>query len=560
MMRILKRICCLILGLAVVLGALQAQNSVTVSDVNLEQGIAVASVELNNEIPFSAFQMDLKLPEGFCIGTTLDKNGDEVLDIALSDGRKKSSHTLSYNIFSNGTIRIVSFSSTNATYRGTSGEMIQIRIIASDGSATGDYVAQLCNIIFTTPEAKDVEFDAVEFGLHYSVPIPGVPEEPELPTTPINKISSRDLYLDEKEGSAVLSLELANETGFSAFQMDLKLPDGFIVATTINEDDEEVLDITLSEGRKKSTHTLSYNFVGRNVIRIASFSTTNSVYKGSSGEIVQFRIVPTGDIGTGVYTAEVCDVIFTTPEAVDYSLSDILVRIIYQEQEEIEYSNHSVTVSAGKYGRCIWEGHVIEPEESYTMSEAFEHGSAIKLYFVPFESYTASSMKCNNEVVSIQNNMYEGNIMEDVVFSDVNYKRIVDTMLVEKFDTLFVSKIEKLPIPVITYENSIVTITCEDSAATILYTINGNIMEEAYMYSVPFEVSEDAVVSAVAVKTSEVAELSVSTGVSFPQLHVVSQRYYTEDGVEISSPIRGITIVVVEYENGTTRVYKMLRK
>ena len=61
----------MIVGFAVALSALQAQNSITVSDVTVQEGqSAVISVELNNETVFSAFQMDLKLPAGFEVATT----------------------------------------------------------------------------------------------------------------------------------------------------------------------------------------------------------------------------------------------------------------------------------------------------------------------------------------------------------------------------------------------------------------------------------------------------------------------------------------------------------
>ena len=68
-------------------------------------------------------------------------------------------------------------------------------------------------------------------------------------------------------------------------------------------------------------------------------------------------------------------------------------------------------------------------------------------------------------------------------------------------------------------------------------------------------------VSAVAVRRGDKAELSVQgTGVAQSRMRVVSRRYYSENGVELTSPEDGVTIVAAEYEDGSTRVFKMVKK
>ena len=254
--------------------------------------------------------------------------------------------------------------------------------------------------------------------------------------------------------------------------------------------------------------------------------------------------------------------------------------IYYTEMdEEIVHPNRSVAVYAGPYGRCILEGNVIEPNGSYTLSNAVEDGSAIKLYFVPFDGYTATNMKRNGEDVFIKNNVYEEIVTEDVAFTDINFVTSVgvdtivitetvldtfvvtvpDTILVEKTDTVFIAEIEELLTPVIAYENGIVTITSNQDGAIILYAINGDPLEGS-VYTGPFEVTEGAVVSAIAVRSSEAARMDViANGVSQSKIRVMSRRYYSENGVEVASPKKGITIVVVEYENGTIGTYKMVK-
>ena len=386
-----------------------------------------------------------------------------------------------------------------------------------------------------------------------------------------NTVTVGDVKMQEGE-TAVISVVLDNETAFNSFQMDLTLPEGFQVATTINEDDDEVLDIALNADRKKSTHTLAYNVLNSGAIRIASYSSANATYKGNSGEIVQIRIEATEAAVAGTSTAVLSKILFTTPEPVGFDLEDVKFQITYTKEDENESSSHSVEVYAGLLGRCVFEGNVVEPNGSYAKPGAFAHGSAVKLFFVPFDGYTAISMKRNGEVVAIQNNVYEESITEDVVFTDVDYKAVVDTfvvtetivevdtLVIEKVDTIIITEIEELPTPVITCEKGVVTISCEDEDVTILYAINGDPIEGS-IYTAPFEVAEDAVVSAIAVRSGETAELAViGADIAQSQMRIVSRRYYKENGVEVDSPEHGITIVSAEYEDGTTHVFKMVKK
>ncbi|MBR4312383.1 MAG: chitobiase/beta-hexosaminidase C-terminal domain-containing protein [Bacteroidaceae bacterium] len=414
------------------------------------------------------------------------------------------------------------------------------------------------------------------------------------------------------------------------------------MTTILNEDGEEALDIALNEERKKSTHSLSYNVLNSGAVRVASFSNTNAVYEGVSGEIIAFRIMATDDVAFGTYFAELYNVVFTTPDAVDYRLPSVTVQIDYSSSQggEIEQEGHDVEVHASPYGRCICDGYLIEPSDSNVVYGVVEDGYELKFYFVPFEGYMANSMKRNGEVIAIHNNIYEEIVTEDIAFTDVNYvtiadtlvvtetivdtlvqtetvvdtlvltetvvdtlvltetvvdtlvltetvvdtlvltetvvdtlvltetvvdtlvltETVVDTMLVEKWDTVFVTEIEELPMPVITCDSGIVTITCEDPDAIILYAIDGDPIEGS-VYVSPFRVTGTAKVSAVAIRTGDVAILTVAeNSVAQSHLRVVSRRYYTTNGVEVTSPEDGVTIVVAEYEGGATQVYKLVKR
>lgn len=720
----MRRLISMITGLVVALSALQAQNFISVNDVAIQDdNTAVLLVDLQNEMVFTAFQMDLKLPEGFKVATTVNEDDEEVLDITLSAGRKKTTHSLSCNVLDDGAIRFVSFSTTNATFKGTSGTLVQIVLKATESVVAGNYYASLDNVRITATDGTEYLLDAVQFGVSYSEYVP------------VNVVTVNNVTLNGVGDKAVLAVDLQNETEFTAFVMDLKLPIGFIVPTTINEDGDEVLDITLNAERRKSTHSLSYNTLGDGTLRFASLSSTNATFRGTSGTIVEIVLMATEEAtesarrNRGTLSAA-----FTTAEAVDYNLGTVNFRINYSKlneadiavldsasmlmneigvyvdsinmvfpeytenalfeniyycidflsslesysgeilyneyhrisalfeelEEAIPYMaelkkandafnshiyatafpgmsnaltawetvndfvwtyredptgitqeiqamstyletaqkayqdsyipNVNLSLEVGQYGRCILNGNMVFPEENYSM--AIASGSMVTMWFVPFEGYALTNMKRNGELIVVRNNCYEGVVTEDVVFSDLCYEMIVDTVLVPEItvdtlvvtetivdtlvvtetvvdtlvvtetivDTVFVTEVEELPIPVIANENGVVTITCEQSDVVILYAINGDPLGGS-VYTGPFEVNESAVVSAVAVRAGEAASLSVSVnGIAQSQQHAVSRCYYTESGIEIPSPSEGITVVVVQYEDGSTRTYKMMKK
>lgn len=462
-----------------------------------------------------------------------------------------------------------------------------------------------------------------------------------------NSVTVNDVSLQEGE-SVIVAVELTNEVEFSAFQMDLKLPEGFKVGTVINEDDDEVLDIELCEDRKKSTHSISYNEFGDGTICIASFSSKNSAFKGQSGAIVRFRIEPTPSATNGNHIATLSRVIFTTPDATDYPMPNLQFCITYgtSSSDGVVDTEYSVELHVGDLGRCVWDGLLIGPYGSFSKVYDAEQTDSLHLYFIPFDGYQATSMKRNGELVEIRDNVYDESLVEDVVFTDVNYisivdtfvvtetvvevdtlvvtetvvdtliftetlidtlvvtetivevdtlvvtetvvdtliltetivdtlvvtetivevdtvvvsETIVDTVLVETVDTVFVTEVEELPVPVITCENGVVTITCDTPDVLIFYAIDGSPLEGG-LYTAPFEMTSNGVVSAVAIRCSEVAtQHIVAGGVGNSTMRVVGCRYYTEEGIEVSSPVQGITIVVAQFEDGSMYTYKMVQQ
>ena len=72
---------------------------------------------------------------------------------------------------------------------------------------------------------------------------------------------------------------------------------------------------------------------------------------------------------------------------------------------------------------------------------------------------------------------------------------------------------------------------------------------------------ESAIVSAVAIRYGEMAYLPISAnGITQAEVRVVSRRYFREDGSEVASFEKGITIVATKYGDGSTRIDKIVQK
>ena len=549
----------MIVGFAVALSALQAQNSITVSDVTVQEGqSAVISVELNNETVFSAFQMDLKLPAGFEVATTVNEDGEEVLDIALNDARKKSTHSLSYNVLDDGTIRIAAFSTQNATFRGTSGEIVRVRVVATEDareSARGS-IGRLKKVLFTTPEAEELDLGTVSFRIHYSKTSEAdkavLESAAKLQEDMFVYLDSLTMYhpiacelpLFEHLFSCIEAIDLMSQYSGSALQAEYQrianvfdlLRDALPRMASLRTAYEDLVN-----------EITSTNYPGQD----AAMEAVNSVY--------EFIWSYQGDI-TGI-------------------LQEIQAMSAYLEEIKQEYRDSyvpdvNVSLQGSPYGRCILNGRVVNAGSYY--ATAMAPGSTLTMYFVPSEGYTLKSMKRNGEEVTVRNNYYSTQLTEDTHLSDLRFEKETDTVVVEKviektdtvvvekviekIDTVFITKIEELPTPVITHAGGVVTITCEQSDVIILYALNGDPMG-GHIYTGPFDVRDNAVVSAIAVRASEVASLYViGSGVEQSQARAVSCRYYTESGVEVPAPGEGVTIVVAEYPDGSTHTYKMMKR
>lgn len=135
-------------------------DNIAVQDITLKQGAsATIDIELvNPNKAYTAFQIDLMLPEGITVAT--DGDGEYVI---VNGSRLGSDHQLSASPIEGG-IRVICVSQSSAAISGTSGILFSIKVNAAATMQAGrDYEAAATGVVFTTTNNRDIEMDDADF-------------------------------------------------------------------------------------------------------------------------------------------------------------------------------------------------------------------------------------------------------------------------------------------------------------------------------------------------------------------------------------------------------------
>ena len=118
-------------------------SSLFIEDCSIQEGeTKTIAINLTNDITFSGFQADIKLPEGLEL---CQEDGEYM--ISLSD-RKGNDHVLASAMRSNGSIRLLSYSMGLNEFEGTEGALVYLTVKAAN-NFVGDYEICINNITFT---------------------------------------------------------------------------------------------------------------------------------------------------------------------------------------------------------------------------------------------------------------------------------------------------------------------------------------------------------------------------------------------------------------------------
>jgi len=333
------------------------------ADINTYPGSElVIPVEMKNDEEITAAQFDIYLPDGITIAT----DEDEEYMITFSDERKTSSHSITAKKQEDGAIRVIAYSSSNKPFRGNEGVLFNITTKVSDAMAVGEYkltmknirladtntneyitneksskinvtllrgdvnkdltvsisdVVALVNYILGIP-TKEFNFAAADVTGDKVISVADIVGVVNIILNPV--VESNSDYkakrgavssngdrmsisgVSSEDGNVSIPVSLENATAYTAFQMDVELPEGATLASA-----------TLGS-RAASNHSVTWSNVGDNKVRVVAYSLNNAVFKGATGELLTLNVETTDGVNG---TVAVDNIRMATADGVETAIS-----------------------------------------------------------------------------------------------------------------------------------------------------------------------------------------------------------------------------------------------
>ena len=295
--------------------ASRAKDTFYIEPVNVVPGESkTITLNLDNSQVFRGFQTDIELPEGLKIASKSNGN----FDISLTD-RGSSSFSVSSNLMSDGSVRILGYSTQGESIKGNQGALVRISVRASS-DFSGGYI-KLKNSIFSDVNNRDVKLDKSQLFV-------GTKEQNDV------FVKSGEI---SPEVSKAFSFELSNESEMTAFQMDLVLPNGLSLD----------LNKTRLTGRC-GNHQLQTKQLGNGKVRIICMSSDNTSISGKIGSVIDLWIkAEKGIAGNQIVKLE--NIIFSDVKARTYRMDPfsfvVDVKYVPVTSVSISESNMQLDVS-----------------------------------------------------------------------------------------------------------------------------------------------------------------------------------------------------------------------
>ena len=321
------------------------------------------SVEMTNEQAITAFQCDIYLPDGISIATI-----DGEYDINLSS-RAKSSHSLSCVEQSDGSIRLLCYSMSLATFSGNEGELFDINFNISK-DIEGNYQVLINNVVLTDKAQNEYKSSTtIDFNVKAYVPA-DVNNDGSINVTDVVATASYILGLDTKKfifeaadmnkdgvinvtdivgiasiilngGSASsvsvqrcapnssdaikiedfvagknqsqqVAIEMTNASDYSACQMDIRLPKGMSIAEC------ELSSVA-------TDHMVAYRELPDGAVRVLVYSLTCRTLPDSEEGIISLRTTTDNRFEGGEIVVE--NILFADRGQNEYRLYDSVANV-----------------------------------------------------------------------------------------------------------------------------------------------------------------------------------------------------------------------------------------
>lgn len=319
MNKFLARIIFAIFELVCSINISNAQNSISVESLSLKPGAtAELKIDMTNNVDVCSFQFNIKLPEGVTVVKELNEDEELVEAISLTS-RKKSSHDLTFKKTEDGSYFLLAYSLSNATFRDNSGAIVTMKVKAAEGLAEEKKDVVISNILLVTPSEEKIQpantTGYITISENGGGDSTGGNDGDNTGTGDngggTGEIGSNAFYIPSTTLSAgaqqTLNINLKNENEITAFQFDLTLPSGIVINTMLNDDDEQVPNVQLTE-RKKSKHQLSCVQQEDGSYRIVVISMSNQIFRDNDGAIVAVNVTASSTMSSGSYYAKLSNI------------------------------------------------------------------------------------------------------------------------------------------------------------------------------------------------------------------------------------------------------------
>ena len=294
----------------------------------------VIPVQMTNEETILAFQTDISLPEGF---TVLTDEDDEFL--VTPSSRLTSDHVILADQLTDGTIRVICYTPRSKVISGNEGDLFYITVAVPE-DAGGDYNILLHNSLLTATDYSELSIGDANAIIHVNTYIPGDVNDSHTVTvtdivftaqyimernpspfifaaadmngdgnitvtdimliarlimTPTTMNAPKQMpvlaangdYMSGKDINIVagetrkVTIALNNVMDYSAFQLDLNLPDGLTAGNFALTD-------------RAGGHTLDVNSLANGNIRALCYSPAMTDISGYEGALLTFDVTATG--------------------------------------------------------------------------------------------------------------------------------------------------------------------------------------------------------------------------------------------------------------------------
>ena len=311
-------------------------NYLSMSDVDAFRGdTIVIPVKMTNESSIISFQTDIFLPEGIEL---LQEDGEYLID---PSERMTRTHSIMSNKVSNGSIRVLCYSSNYKPFTGNSGDDLFYLTVKVADDAEGDYTIQLKNTLLTNSDFVDLAAPDVAANVNVKAyllgdannsgtvtitdvvvtaqyvlernPDPFIVEAADvnidgnITVTDVTRIawivlnptlnaprqapalwdngdhmSGEGINLAAGETQTV-SIALDNDRDYSAFQFDLTFPEGLTAS-----------HFQLTD--RAGSHAFDVNALQNGSIRALCYSPVMTCINGHQGALLTFDVTATGTV------------------------------------------------------------------------------------------------------------------------------------------------------------------------------------------------------------------------------------------------------------------------